>query len=204
MSGKYEKLIGELKRRRMDAAFFETKEELLAHLKELVPEGATVTWGGSVTLGQTGVIDMFRNGPYKVLDRADCRTHEEAHELMHKAFFSDYYFMSSNAVTEDGKLVNIDGNGNRVAALIYGPANVVVIVGTNKIVKDEAAAMDRVKNLASPMNSKRLNMPVPCVKTGKCEHCVGEGTICCHTVISRVSRQPGRIKVYIVNEVLGF
>ena len=204
MEEKIEKLIGELKRRRMDAAFFETKEELLAHLKELVPEGSTVTWGGSVTLGQTGVIDMFRNGPYKVLDRADCSTHEEAHELMHKAFFSDYYFMSTNAMTEDGILVNIDGNSNRVAAIAYGPKNVVMIVGMNKIAKDVDSALSRARNIAAPVNAQRFPLDTPCKVNGSCVNCKSKDTICCEFLITRYSRHANRFHIILVNEELGF
>ena len=177
-----------LRQRGFEAVYCATAEDASSAVMAEVDAAQRVGMGGSVTMKELGVTERL-NASGKLQTRgADC----------------DLFLLSANAITEDGRIVNIDGNGNRVAALIYGPANVVVIVGTNKIVKDEAAAMDRVKNLASPTNSKRLNMPVPCVKTGKCEHCVGEGTICCHTVISRVSRQPGRIKVYIVNEALGF
>jgi len=197
-------LIRAMRDRQIECTYFETKEKMLEHLKTIISKNASVTWGGSMSLHEAGVIDMLRNGSYNIIDRDKSNSPAEAQELMHKAFFADYYFMSSNAITEDGKLVNIDGNGNRVAALIYGPANVIVIAGVNKLVKDEAEAMYRIKNMAAPMNATRLKTGSPCIQTGKCMHCMGSGTICCHTVITRRSRIPGRIKVLLVGEKLGF
>ena len=152
----------------------------------------------------SGVIDLLRGGLCKIIDRDAAKTPEEAHKCMHQAFNADCYFLSANAITMDGKLVNIDGNGNRVAALIYGPKDVYVIAGMNKVVKDEDAAMDRIKNMAAPMNAMRLTTGAPCTKTGNCMHCKGSGTICCHTVVTRYSRHPGRIKVLLVGEELGY
>ena len=199
-----DKIIAAMQSRQMECIYFETKKDMLEYLKAVVPAKATASWGGSMTLYESGVIDLLRGGLCKLIDRDAAKTPEEAHKYMHQAFDADFYFLSANAITMDGKLVNIDGNGNRVAALIYGPKQVFVIAGMNKVVKDEEAAMDRIKNMVAPMNSLRLNLPSPCTKTGSCMHCKGSGTICCHTVVTRYSRHPGRIKVLLVGEELGY
>ncbi len=199
-----DKIIAAMQSRQMECIYFETKKDMLEYLKAVVPAKATASWGGSMTLYESGVIDLLRGGLCKLIDRDAAKTPEEAHKCMHHAFDADYYFLSANAITMDGKLVNIDGNGNRVAALIYGPKQVFVIAGMNKVVKDEEAAMDRIKNMAAPMNVMRLSTGAPCSKTGNCMHCKGSGTICCHTVITRYSRHPGRIKVLLVGEELGY
>ena len=199
-----DKIIAAMQSRQMECIYFETKKDMLEYLKAVVPAKATASWGGSMTLYESGVIDLLRGGLCKLIDRDAAKTPEEAHKCMHQAFDADFYFLSANAITMDGKLVNIDGNGNRVAALIYGPKQVFVIAGMNKVVKDEEAAMDRIKNMVAPMNSLRLNRPSPCTKTGSCMHCKGSGTICCHTVVTRYSRHPGRIKVLLVGEELGY
>ena len=199
-----DKIIAAMQSRQMECIYFESKKDMLEYLKATVPAKATASWGGSMTLYEAGVIDLLRDGLCKVIDRDAAKTPEEAHKLMHQAFDADFYFMSTNAITMDGKLVNIDGNGNRIAALIYGPKTVYVIAGMNKVVKDEDAAMDRIKNMAAPMNAMRLTTGAPCTKTGSCLHCKGSGTICCHTLVTRYSRQNGRIKVLLVGEDLGY
>ena len=199
-----DKIIAAMQSRQMECIYFESKKDMLEYLKAAVPAKATASWGGSMTLYAAGVIDLLRGGLCKVIDRDAAKTPEEAHKLMHQAFDADFYFMSTNAITMDGKLVNIDGNGNRIAALIYGPKTVYVIAGMNKVVKDEDAAMDRIKNMAAPMNAMRLTTGAPCTKTGSCLHCKGSGTICCHTLVTRYSRQSGRIKVLLVGEELGY
>lgn len=199
-----DKIIAAMQSRQMECIYFESKKDMLEYLKAAVPAKATASWGGSMTLYEAGVINLLRGGLCKVIDRDAAKTPEEAHKLMHQAFDADFYFMSTNAITMDGKLVNIDGNGNRIAALIYGPKTVYVIAGMNKVVKDEDAAMDRIKNMAAPMNAMRLTTGAPCTKTGSCLHCKGSGTICCHTLVTRYSRQNGRIKVLLVGEELGY
>ena len=199
-----DKIIAAMQTRQMECIYFENRKDMLEYLKAAVPAKATASWGGSMTLYQSGVIDLLRGGLCKIIDRDNAKTPEEAHKCMHQAFNADYYVLSANAITMDGKLVNIDGNGNRIAALIYGPKNVYVIAGMNKVVKDEEAAMDRIKNLAAPMNVMRLTTGAPCSKTGSCMHCKGAGTICCHTLVTRYSRHPGRIKVLLVGEELGY
>ena len=199
-----DKIIAAMKTRQMECIYFENRKDMLEYLKAVIPAKATAAWGGSMTLKDSGVIDLLRGGLCKIIDRDAAKTPEEAHKCMHQAFNADCYFLSANAITMDGKLVNIDGNGKRVAALIYGPKDVYVIAGMNKVVKDEDAAMDRIKNMAAPMNAMRLTTGAPCTKTGNCMHCKGSGTICCHTVVTRYSRHPGRIKVLLVGEELGY
>ena len=199
-----DKIIAAMKTRQMECIYFENRKDMLEYLKAVIPAKATAAWGGSMTLKDSGVIDLLRGGLCKIIDRDAAKTPEEAHKCMNQAFNADCYFLSANAITMDGKLVNIDGNGNRVAALIYGPKDVYVIAGMNKVVKDEDAAMDRIKNMAAPMNAMRLTTGAPCTKTGNCMHCKGSGTICCHTVVTRYSRHPGRIKVLLVGEELGY
>ena len=199
-----DKIIAAMKTRQMECIYFENRKDMLEYLKAVIPAKATAAWGGSMTLKDSGVIDLLRGGLCKIIDRDAAKTPEEAHKCMHQAFNADCYFLSANAITMDGKLVNIDGNGNRVAARIYGPKDVYVIAGMNKVVKDEDAAMDRIKNMAAPMNAMRLTTGAPCTKTGNCMHCKGSGTICCHTVVTRYSRHPGRIKVLLVGEELGY
>ena len=199
-----DKIIAAMKTRQMECIYFDNRKDMLEYLKAVIPAKATAAWGGSMTLKDSGVIDLLRGGLCKIIDRDAAKTPEEAHKCMHQAFNADCYFLSANAITMDGKLVNIDGNGNRVAALIYGPKDVYVIAGMNKVVKDEEAAMDRIKNMAAPMNAMRLTTGAPCTKTGNCMHCKGSGTIRCHTVVTRYSRHPGRIKVLLVGEELGY
>lgn len=170
----------------------------------LVPNESSVSFGGSVTLDETGVLDALRNRQdITLFDRATATSPEENKKIMHDALSCDYYFMSSNAITHDGELVNIDGNGNRVAALIYGPENVVIIAGMNKVVKNVDEGISRTRNIAAPPNCVRLNKNTPCAVNGVCGNCLSN-TICDQIVITRASRVPNRIKVILVGEELGF
>lgn len=170
----------------------------------LVPNESSVSFGGSVTLDETGVLDALRNRQdITLFDRATATSPEENKKIMHDALSCDYYFMSSNAITHDGELVNIDGNGNRVAALIYGPENVVIIAGMNKVVKNVDEGISRTRNIAAPPNCVRLNKNTPCAVNGVCGNCLSD-TICDQIVITRASRVPNRIKVILVGEELGF
>ncbi len=196
-------LIREFGKRNIEASYFEDSSSMLSYIRELLPANALVSWGGSMTLKETGTADFLRSGKFRTLDRDSVSGAEELHKVFHQALSCEYYFMSSNAVTMDGKLVNIDATGNRVAALCYGPDNVIVIAGMNKVVKDEEAAVSRIKNYASPVNAVRLSRNTPCSKTGMCADCLGN-TICSHTVITRNSIAEGRIKVLLVGEILGY
>mgnify|MGYP001860198425 CR=1 FL=1 len=198
------KIIENLEKRNMQGFFVKTKEEALQKALELIPNKSTICWGGSQSIIQIGLVDALSNGDYQVFDRAKANNQEEIDEIYRKAFTSDFYLASANAITLDGKIVNIDGTGNRVAAMIYGPKNVILIVGINKISKDEASAIDRVKNYASPINAMRLDRNTPCTIKGNCYDCLSGDTICCVTTIQRYSRFKDRIKVILVGEELGY
>ena len=198
-----ENLFKEFSKRNMEFKYFENSEALINYLKTLIPENSVVSWGGSMTLSETGVSDFLKSGKFKALDRSKASSPEEHHKIYHDALSADYYFMSSNAVTMDGKLVNIDATGNRVAALCYGPENVVVIAGMNKVVRDEETAISRIKNYACPVNAIRISRNTPCSKTGKCSDCLGN-TICSHTVITRYVYPEGRIKLFLVGDNYGY
>lgn len=191
-------------KRFMEGHYCETIEEAKELALSLVTEGSKVSFGGSVTLEETGVLAELRaREDITLYDRATATTPEENKQIMHDALSCDYYFMSSNAITVDGELVNIDGNGNRVAALIYGPDNVIILAGMNKIVKSVEEGISRTRNVASPQNCIRLNKDTPCKVNGVCGNCLKD-TICDQIVITRASRVPNRIKVILVGEELGF
>lgn len=199
-----EGIIKHLEKRRMEGYFFESSKECLEAILKEIPEGSSVTHGGSESIREIGLLDAIRSGNYHYLDRTQAVTPEEQREFYGEVVKADYYLMSSNAITLDGQLVNIDGLGNRVSSLIFGPQNVIVVVGMNKVAKDVETAIERVHNLASPPNAIRLNKNTPCAKTGVCGDCLSPDCICCQTVVTRYSRIPNRIKVYLVAEELGF
>lgn len=206
---KYNKLLAEktidgLKKRNMQGFYAETKEDAVKIALSIIPEGSVVSWGGSATLNETGLIDTLKNGNYQCLDRNDVNTREEKEEIAHKALNADFFLMSTNAMTVDGQLINIDGNGNRVAALIYGPKNVVILTGINKICDTYDAALHRARNKASIPNVLRFDCNTPCKNTGKCMDCLSPETVCCQLVHTRFSRIKDRIKVIIVGENLGY
>lgn len=192
-----EQLSKEMKKRYFDVFIARSKEELLETVKSIIPEGASVSNGGSLTLAETGVLNLLRSGNYVYYDRASAQTIQERKEIELKSFTVDYYLSSANAITNDGKLVFLDGNGNRVAAVLYGPRNVVIIASVNKVVEDVENARRRLQFI-SPMNSKRLNLETPCIKTGYCVDCSNKQRICNYFVVVETSaRQPGRIKVVL-------
>ncbi len=211
-----EKILENLKKNNMQPYFVQTKQEAMELLKTLIQPGQTVSCGGSVTLDQLGVLPFLRNGAYTFLDRyAPGLTQEETADLFRKVFFADVYLASANAITEAGEIYNVDGNGNRVAAILFGPKSVILIVGKNKIVPDLKAAAQRVKAIAAPLNCKRLGCKTYCAETGSCislqnpdaqmaAGCASDTRICCaYTVLSH-QRIKNRIKVIIVNEDLGY
>ena len=172
---------------------------------ELVPKNATASFGGSMTLSESGVMDMLKNrDDIHLIDRSKAKTPEETKQMYRDAFSSDVYFMSTNAITLDGELINIDGNGNRVAALIYGPDKVVMIVGMNKLVSTVEDAVNRVRDIAAPANGVRLNKQTPCTTTGFCHDCFSPECMCSHTVITRRCYTADRIHVILVGESLGY
>lgn len=199
-----EQVVKALNSRNMEAFLVGTKEEALKKALELIPEGSSVGWGGSASIEEIGLKEAIKNGKYKVVDREEGSSQEEAEKLMRDIFFCDYFLASSNAVSEDGVLVNVDGNSNRVAAICYGPKHVIMIIGMNKVVKSVEDAMSRARNTAAPLNTQRFDIDTPCKKTGCCYDCKKPDTVCCQILITRYSRHVGRIKVILVNEELGF
>ncbi len=200
-----DKTIINLKKNNMDAYFTQTKEEALKLAETLVKDGDTVSCSGSMTLFEAGIIDFLRCGRFNFLDRyKKGLSRDDIEQIFRQSFFADAYFVSTNAVTEEGELYNVDGNGNRVSAMIYGPKSVVVIVGYNKIVKDRDAAVERVRSIAAPANAARLSHQTPCVKTGECMDCSCDARICCSYVFLGRQRVKGRIKVILVGEELGY
>ena len=197
-------VIKNLKKRRMDGYYCETREEAVKLALSLIPEGSSIGWGGSVTLSECGLMDAIGGGKYELIDRSVAKTAEENKAVHAKIFGCDYFLMSTNAITYDGELVNIDGRSNRVCFLCYGPENVIVIAGMNKLESDVDSAIKRVRNVASPKNALRLGRNTPCAATGKCADCLSPDCICAQTVITRMSQIPGRIKVILVGEELGY
>lgn len=199
-----ESLIEAFNRRGIEGYYCADKEEALSTALRFLTPGCSVSWGGSMSCTEIGLFDALKKTDCVLIDRASATTPEESRELYSRTVMADFYFMSSNAVTLDGELVNIDGNGNRVACLITGPKNVIMIVGMNKIATDVSAAVARVRNMAAPPNGVRLGLKTPCAKYGKCHDCYSPDCMCCELVITRKSRVPGRIKVILVGEELGY
>ena len=197
-------LIDAFNRRGIEGYYCATKEDALHTALRFLTPGCSVSWGGSESCVEIGLFDALQNTDCVLIDRSTAKTPEERREIYAKTVCADYYFMSSNAVTLDGELVNIDGNGNRVACLITGPQNVILVVGMNKITKDVTSAIDRVRNFAAPPNAVRLGTNTPCAKYGCCHDCYSPVCMCCEIVITRKSRVPGRIKVILVGEELGY
>lgn len=197
-------LIDKFNKRGIEGYYCETKEEALLAAKRFLTPGCSVSWGGSMTLEEIGLIADLKNSDYTVYDRMTAKTPEEQDALYAEVSHCDYYFMSTNALTLNGELVNIDGRGNRLASLIHGPKNVVIVAGMNKISTNLDAAMERVRNIAAPPNCIRLGIDTPCAKFGRCVDCLDANCICCNTVITRMSKIRGRIKVILVGETLGY
>lgn len=197
-------IMQNLKRRNMSAYYCDTSVEAVELASSLIEEHSTVSYGGSMTIVESGMMNKLKEGNYKLLDRNAATTPEEIRSIYLKSFDADTYLMSANAISLDGQLVNIDGRGNRVAALIYGPKQVIVMIGMNKVESTLEDAINRVQNFAAPANTQRLNRQTPCRKTGFCHDCQSDDCICCNTVITRRSGEEGRIKVILVGEVLGF
>lgn len=198
-------IIAELKKRNMEGYYFENRKEMIQKILSMLPENGTVAWGGSESFTESGMLAALQKGNYQLIDRALAVTDDEKRSLYGRTVMADAYFMSSNAITYDGILLNIDGSGNRLACLMHGPKEVYVIVGMNKFTKTVEAGIERIRNLASPANVQRLgNRKTPCYQTGLCTDCLSPGCICSHLVITRRSLLPGRIKVFMVAENLGY
>lgn len=196
-----QKLIKGLESRNMTGYYAADKEEALKTALSLIPEGSSVTKGGCMSAEEIGLIDVLKKGNYKFIDRAD---YDDPREAMLLAYDADVYLASPNAISEDGELVNIDGNANRVSAIAYGPKKVVFICGMNKVAGDLDAAMKRARNVAATINNQRFDTKNPCTITGACANCKSIDTICCQFLITRFSRHKDRIHVILVNDNLGF
>lgn len=212
MDKRIEKTIENLKKNNMAAYFAETKEDAVKLVEEMLCEGETISCGGSVTLSESGVFAFMQSGRYNFLDRSRAGSPEEVAEIYRKTFYADTFLTSANAVTEAGELINVDGNCNRIAAITFGPKSVIVVVGVNKLVSDVAAGFKRVKEIAAPLNAKRLGCNTPCAKLGRCikadepisAGCDSPERICVNYVVSGRQRIKDRIKVIICNESLGY
>ncbi len=194
-------VIKGLKSRNMSGYYANTKEEALKIALELIPEESTVTMGGTMSAREIGLVDALQKGNYTFIDRDN---YEDKREAMLLAYQADVFLSSCNAMTQDGVLVNIDGNANRVSAIAQGPKKVVMIVGMNKICDDVDGAMKRARNVAAPINAQRFGLQTPCTKTGTCMDCKSPDTICCQFLITRYSKHADRIHVILVNDALGF
>lgn len=199
-----EVLVKNLKSRHFDAWYCSTKEEALRKALEIIPEGSTVGWGGVMSAHQIGLIEALNQGNYIAYDRDKFATAAEKELCARNSMFADFFLTSANGLSMDGEMVNIDGAGNRVSAIIYGPKNVLVIAGMNKVEDDLEAAINRARTVAAPTNKQRFDPNTPCAVTGVCADCKSEGCICNHIVVTRHCRPAGRIKFILVGVPLGF
>ena len=195
------KVINGLESRNMSGYYAANKEEALKAALSLIPEGSVITMGGSMSAKEIGLVDQLVQGNYQYIDR---KGFENPRDGILAAYDADFYLASANAITEDGILVNIDGNANRVSAIAQGPKKVIFIVGMNKVCDDVDGAMKRARNVAAPINAQRFGLSTPCAKTGSCMDCKSPDNICCQFLITRYSHHEGRIHVILVNDNLGF
>ena len=196
-------LVKNLQSRHFEAYYCDDQQEALAKALELIPENALVSWGGAMSAQQIGLIDAVRSGAYRTIDRDKRETAEAREQAMKDALFCDTFIMGANAMSMDGQMVSIDGTGNRIGALVYGPKSVVVIVGMNKVEDTLEEAIRRARTVAAPKNKQRFGDGTPCAATGICGDCKSEKCICNHIVVTRHCRPVGRIKFIIVGEDLG-
>ena len=197
-------IIHKLEARKMEGYYCPDKESAKAKVLELIgPNKKVVTYGGSMSLDEIGVKEAVEEAGHDLLRREKYVTPEEKRECFAKQTLADVFMMSTNAITLDGELVNIDGSGNRVACLSFGPNEVIVVAGMNKVVSNVEDGIARSRNFAAPPNTVRLGCDTPCAKIGQCGNCLND-TICCQIVVTRASRVPGRIKVILVGEELGY
>lgn len=198
------KIVKSLEKRNFEAYYCETTSEALKKVLEIIPEDSTVSWGGSVTIREMGLTKALNEGNYNAIDRDKGANPDEVAALHRKGLLADYFVTSTNSITEDGILVNIDGTGNRLAAMCFGPKFVVVVCGINKVACNEEAALQRVRTYASPVNAMRFMGNTPCVHTGACGNCTSDDCICNQILTTRMSRPKNRIKVIMVGEEIGF
>ena len=196
-------LVKNLQSRHFDACYCATRQEALEKALSWIPEGATVGWGGAMSAQQIGLMEALKNGPYQPMDRDSCATAEERVNLMHKHLGADVYLTGANGLSLDGQMVNIDGTGNRVAAIAFGPKTVLVIAGMNKVMDTLDEAVRRARTVAAPLNQQRFQLDNPCTVTGTCADCKSATCICNQIIITRNCRPQGRIKFILVGEDLG-
>ena len=196
-----QKVIKRLESRNMKGYFAHSKEEALQMALQMIPEESTVTMGGGMSVHEIGLVKALKEGNYNFIDRDEYKDRREA---VLKGYDADFFLTSTNAITEDGVMINIDGSSNRVSAMAYGPKKVIYIVGMNKVCSDVDSALKRARNVAAPINAVRIGTDTPCTKSGTCMNCKSPDTICCQFLITRFSREKDRANVILVNEPLGF
>lgn len=196
-------LVKNLKKRHFDAYYCATKEEALAKALELIPQEAVVGWGGVLSAQQIGLLDALKEGNYRAIDREKCETPEQKHQVAMEAMAADVFITSANGLSLEGEMVNIDGMGNRVAAIVYGPKEILVIVGMNKVTDTLEDAITRARTVAAPLNQQRFGLNNPCTATGTCADCTSQSCICNQILITRHCRPVGRIKFILVGQELG-
>lgn len=202
------KVIENLRKRFFEAYYVQTKEDALNKALELIPKTDTIAWGGSTSVTEIGLLDYIKTNNYKVIDRDSAKSQEQRLYILKKSLLADTYLMGTNAITMQGELVNIDAIGNRTAALMFGPRNVIIIAGLNKITDDLESAIVRARNTAAPINIQRIaarsDRQTPCMTTGKCSDCISKDSICSHIIVTRLCNPENRIKIILTNENLGF
>lgn len=196
-------LIQNLKKRHFDAHYCATREEALNKALELIPEGSLVGWGGARSAQEIGLMDALNQGNYRTIDRDKMKTPEEKQQAARDCFNADFFITGANGMSLDGQMVNVDGTGNRVGAIIYGPKSVLVVAGMNKVMESLEDAVKRARTVAAPMNQQRFLGDTPCTVTGVCADCKSEACICNQIVITRNCRPAGRIIFIMVGEELG-
>lgn len=200
-----EKMIKNLRRRNMEAFYCPTAQDAVAQVQALIADGSSVTWGGSMTIRDMGLPQALRErGTLEVLDRDMVEDAQEKQQMYLKAFSADVYLSSANAISEDGVIVNIDGNGNRVAAITWGPRMVIFVIGLNKVATTVQDAISRARSTASPINAQRFDISTPCHNDGVCHNCNSPESICSYIHLLRNSRNGNRHKVVLVGENLGY
>ena len=195
------KVIKGLESRNMTGYYAADREAALRLALSLIPEGSSVTMGGAMSAHEIGLVDALKAGNYNFIDRDACQDKRAA---MLAAYDADFFLSSANAITEDGVMINIDGNSNRVSAIAQGPRKVLFIIGMNKVCPDVDSAMKRARSVAAPTNAQRFGLSTPCAASGTCMNCKSPDTICCQFLITRFSRHADRIHVILVNDSLGF
>ena len=196
-------LVKNLRNRHFDAYYCENKAQALEKALELIPVGSSVAWGGALSAQQIGLMEAIKKGDYTAIDRDTAKNPEERVRIMKSGLLADVFITGANALSLDGQMVNIDGNGNRVAPIVYGPDSIIVIAGMNKVMDSLDAAMIRARTISAPLNKQRFDLQTPCEITGACGDCKSEGCICNQILITRHCRPAGRIKFILVGEDLG-